>query len=216
MFFLPENRLIMKSVLLILPAALAASVVHAQPPAIPWKPGLWESRTLQSTVNGEDWLPHMKESREKTRKVMETMPPDQRKAMQDMLAGQPDDPLVSRECISAGMLKNQQPGLPLMYRPRPSCAALKIHLNGNRSTFEQSCPYADGTIAIKGEIVTEGDQVTTTEETVYTGADGRKRPASLTKRRSAFISSDCGGIKPLDQISAELERTTPIRWEKPK
>ena len=193
----------MKSALFILCAAWAASTAHAQNPASSRKPGLWESRTLQMTINGEDMRPRMKEMQENTRKALSAMQPGQRKAMQDMLAGQTDDPLVSRLCISAEMVKNQQPGLPATYQPRAGCAAPKVTIEGNRSTFEVSCRSASETTVIKGDMAVEGDQITTTAEMARTGAD-RLQHVTQTRIQSTFIGSDCGGLKPFNQIMAAM------------
>ncbi|MDR2837927.1 MAG: DUF3617 domain-containing protein, partial [Azonexus sp.] len=132
------------------------------------KPGLWETRILKMTMNGQDMLPQMKAAQETMRKQMAQMPPEQRKKMEAMQAGQGGDPTVQRMCISAEMAKNDPT---LMQRPPGAdCAPPKISRDGNRMAFEMSCKQGGGTVSTKGESVTTGDQINTKAETLTTMA----------------------------------------------
>jgi hypothetical protein len=165
------------------------------------KPGLWEVRTLKMTMNGQDMLPQMKAAQEMARKSMAQMPPEQRKKMEAALGAQGGDPGVQRMCVSPEMAKNDSAQ---MQRPQGAdCAPPKISRDGNRTAFEMSCKQGSGTTLTKGESVTAGDQVNTKAETVTTMAGAKHAMQMETQMK--FISGDCGGIKPMDQIAREMQ-----------
>jgi hypothetical protein len=186
----------MKTALITLGAVLLTGAVHAQGASDP-KPGLWESRTLKMTVDGNDMLPQIKAAREQMRKSMANMPPEQRKQMEAAMGAQGGDPTVQRVCISAEMIKNEWAAAP---RPEgANCDKPTINRSGNRSSFEMTCKQGGGTITSKGETVVAGDQITTKVESVTT--EGKGKHVMVMENQMKFIGSDCGGVKPFDQTA---------------
>jgi hypothetical protein len=196
-----ENLVIMKAALIGLSAALIAGVAQAEG-AGSLKPGLWEVRTLKMTIDGADILPQMKAAQEQMRRSMASMPPEQRKQMEATMGAQDGDPTVQRVCVSPEMAKNEQAVLP--QRPANSdCAAPKLNRSGDRMTFELSCKHGAGATVMKGESVTAGERVTSKVESVSTEPGGAKHTMQ-TEMQMQFIGSDCGGLKPADQIAREM------------
>ncbi|MCL1960520.1 MAG: DUF3617 domain-containing protein [Desulfovibrionaceae bacterium] len=202
----------MKTALIALCAALAAGAVHAEG-AGDQKPGLWETRLLKMTVDGQDVLPQMQAARRQMRQSMANMPPEQRKQMEAAMGPQSDDPSVDRICVSAEMAKNQKAAMP--QRPRGAdCAEPKVNRSGDRTTFEVTCKQGASTIVSKGESVVNGDQITTKAETVTTEA-GAKHVMAIESQMK-FIGSDCGGVKPLDQIARDMQAGAAARPAAPR
>jgi hypothetical protein len=69
--------------------------------------------------------------------------------------------------------------------------------------FEMSCKQGGGTVSTKGESVTTGDQINTKAETLTTMA-GSKHAMQMDAQMK-FVSSDCGGLKPADQMAREAQ-----------
>ena len=196
----------MKTPLIALCAALAACAVHAQG-ANPLKPGLWETRMLKMTADGRDMLPMMKAAQEQMRKAMASMPPEQRKQMEASVDVK-GDPAVERMCVSAEMAKRGQPMLPKQSE-MPGCDQPRIDRSGNRATFEVTCKVNGGTAVTKGESVADGDQITTQAEVVTTA--GGVKHTMVSEVQMKFLGSDCGGLKPLDQIARDMQGGAPAR-----
>ena len=191
----------MKTPLIALCAALAACAVHAQG-ANKLKPGLWETRTLKMTANGQDMLPMMKAAQEHVRNAMASMPPDQRKQMQASMDVN-GDPAVQRMCVSAEMAKSDEAMLPKQSE-MPGCDKPKIEHSGNRTTFEVSCKVNGGATVTKGESVADGDQISTKAEVVTTA--GGVKQTMVTEAQMKFLGSNCGDLKPLDQLIKEAQQ----------
>ena len=187
----------MKTALLALCAASIAAAAHAQN-ASEQKPGLWESRTTKMTVDGKDMLESMKAAQQQMRAALANMPPEQRKKMEATLGAQGSDPLTQRVCLSAEMLKNPQ-AMAQKPNPQANCAPAKVERSGNRTSFESSCKSDGETVVAKGVSVITGDQANTSVETVVTS--GGKKQVMQTEAQMKFISSDCGGLQPLDEIA---------------
>ncbi|MFT3780207.1 MAG: DUF3617 domain-containing protein [Ottowia sp.] len=192
----------MKAVLIGLWAALAVGAAQAQGPG-GLKAGLWESRTLKMAMDGKDMLPQMKAAREQMQKSLAGMPPEQRKKMEAVMAAQGADPTVRRICVSAEMARKEHAFVP---RPaRADCAEPRLNRSGNRTAFEFSCKQGGGTITGKGETLAAGDEISTKVETASTDAGGAKH-VMAAETQMKFISADCGGLKPLDQLVKEMQQ----------
>ena len=186
----------MKIVLTALCAVFIAATVHAQD--ADQKPGLWESRITKMVVDGEDQMATMKALRQHMRDTVAKMPPAQRKQIEASLTPQDQDPMVQRVCLSAAMLKNLlTQGLP-PGASQVDCTPGKIEHNGNRTTFETSCKRDGATVASKGVVVTAKDQIDTSAESIVTMENDKQ--ARQTETQMKFISSDCGGLPPLDEV----------------
>lgn len=179
-------------------AALGSA--YAQPNAM--KAGLWESRTSKMLVDGKDMVPQMKAAAEQMRQQLAKMPADQRKLIEAQMAARGgNDPSVQRMCVSAEMAKRDQPMVPRP--PHAECADPKLTRSGNRTEFELSCKQPDGTMTGKGETVVSGDTITSKVETVTVHKTGTKRTL-VAESSMRYLGSDCGDIKPLDQLLKQV------------
>jgi hypothetical protein len=175
-------------------AALAAGAVQAQS-AIDMKPGLWDVRILKMEQDGKDMLAMM-------RQVMGSMPPEQRKNM-GMNAT-----LDERVCYSPEMVKSDQSLVPQTSK-NIDCQPPKVNRSGNRATFEMVCKseMSKGDSVSKGESVVTGNQINSKVETVI--ALGGAKHVMLVESQMTFIGSDCGDVKPLDQIARQMQQGGP-------
>lgn len=185
--------------------AASFGAVHAQD-AI--RPGLWEVNIIQSKVDGKDMVAQINAAQEQMRQAMAKMPPEQRKRMESMLSGvgglgggQPQ-----RMCITPEMASSDKSMVP---RPKNAkCDDPKVSKRGGRTAFEVMCRHDNGDqMFAKGETHMAGGNVRSKVESVMTKANGTKN-TSLTETEMKFVSSDCGSVKPVDQIVKEL--TAPI------
>ena len=196
----------MKASFIVLLAALATSAAQAQGPT-GMKAGLWETRTTAMSLDGKDMLPQMLAAREEMRKSLASLPPEQRKKAEAMLAQQ-GDPLSRRICVSAEMAKRDQPMIP---RPHNAeCDQPKIDRQGNRTTFEFACKQAGGSVTGKGETVVAGDLITTKIETNGKDASGKAHTMQADTQMK-YLGSDCGSVRPLDQQMKAMQSQAPAK-----
>jgi len=175
----------MKAVLLCAAlAAGAAGMAQAQAP-VDMKPGLWEVHILKMEQNGQDMLVMM-------RQAMASIPPEQRKKMG--LSG--NDATVARMCYSEAMVKGDS-WMAGQNAQKQGCSPPKVNRSGNRGAFEVTC----NNMTSKGEYETTGDQISMKTETT-TGPGGKDKIAQEMQMK--FLGSDCGNIKPLDQIAKDI------------
>ena len=167
------------------------------------KPGLWETRTTKMVMDGKDMAPQMAAATRQMTEAMAKMPSEQRKKLELAMGQQGGDGMSRRICVSAEMAARDQTMVP---RPaRAECEQPKFNRSGNRTTFEMACkPAGGGSMAGKGETVVTGDSVVTKMDTVSTDAKGQKH-TMVAETQMKFISTDCGGIKPLDQLMKEMK-----------
>jgi len=170
-------------------AMLAAGAAGAQA-FVDMKPGLWEMRILKMEQDGKDMMEQM-------RQAMANVPPEQRK----QLGIGDGDALTSHICFSPAMVKEEN-WLTGQNLQKPGCAPPKMNRGGGRTTFEVTCK--EGTT--KGEYMVAGDQVTMKTETVM--AAGGDKHIMAQESRMKFVGSNCGNIKPLDQMVREMQART--------
>ncbi len=195
----------MKAFFIVLLAALATSAAQAQGPT-GMKAGLWETRTTAMSLDGKNMLPQMLAAREEMRKSLASLPPEQRKKMAAMLPPEGGDPLSQRMCISPAMAARDQTMVP---RPKGAeCDPPKLNRSGNRTTFEFACKQGGGKTSGKGETVVAGDLVTTKVETTGTDASGAKH-TMRAETQMKYLGSDCGQVKPIEQLAKEAGATAP-------
>ncbi|WP_431777461.1 DUF3617 family protein [Ottowia caeni] len=167
------------------------------------KPGLWETRVIQMTVDGKDMAAQMNAAQEQMRQALASMPPEQRKKMESMFSSQGAGGMTHRICISPEMASRDSAVVPR--QQRAECGDPKITKSGNRSSFEVMCKHADGSQTVsKGETQFAGDQMNTKVETVSTEKGGARR-TSKTETQMKFLSSDCGSVKPVEQMMEDLK-----------
>lgn len=167
------------------------------------KPGLWETRIIQMTVDGQDMAAQMNAAQEQMRQAMASMPPEQRKKMESMFSAQGAGGMTQRICISPEMASRDSAVVPR--QQRAECGEPKITKNGNRTSFEVMCKHADGSQTVsKGETQFAGDQMNTKVESVMTEKGGVRR-TSRTETQMTFVSSNCGSVKPVEQLMEDLK-----------
>jgi hypothetical protein len=167
-------------------AVLAAGAAWAQTP-VEMKPGLWEMRILKMEQDGKDMLAQM-------RQAVAGIPPEQRKKM-----GMAGDGITSRICFSAAMVKEEN-WLAGQNAHKPDCAPPKISRSSDSlATFEVTCKD----MTSKGVYVVTSDQVNLKTDTVMTAGGGKHTMTQESQMK--FIGSDCGDIKPLDQMVKEMQ-----------
>lgn len=155
------------------------------------KPGLWEIST-QMQGSGQ-----MGDAMAKAQKQMESMPPEQRKMMQDMMAKQgvqmggpaAGGGMTVKVCMTQDMVDRNEVG-----RQQPGCTHTNSPRSGNTMKFSYTCtqPPSSG----------EG-QVTFTSPEAYSmkmtsTSTVRGKPEKMDMQTSGrWLGGDCGGIKPL-------------------
>ncbi len=164
------------------------------------KAGLWEVRMVKQTMDGQDMSAMMATAHAEMRKAMASMPPEKRKQMEQMLGQQSgSDPSLHKVCVSREMAAQDKP----MLSGASKCAPSKMDRNGNKLTFEISCDANGQKMDGKGESVGTGDTVTTKAEMHIAGPQGKHTMQSESLMK--FISADCGGLKPADQLVREMQ-----------
>ena len=154
------------------------------------KPGLWEM-TTQVQSGGQD----MGAAMAKMQKQLESMPPEQRKMMQDMMAkqgvqmGNSGAGGVSvKICMTKDMIEQAA-----MAKPSEHCTHSLSPRIGNTQRFTYSCtqPPSQG----QGEVTYLSPEAYTTKLTSTSSVGGK--PSTMDMQSSGrWLGSDCGQIKP--------------------
>jgi len=155
------------------------------------KPGLWEIAT-QMQGSGQTG-----EAMAKAQKQMESMPPEQRKMMQDMMAKQgvqmggpaAGGGMTIKVCMTQEMVDRNEVG-----RQQPGCTHTYSQRSGNTMKFSYACtqPPSSG----------EG-QVTFTSPEAYSmkmtsTSTVRGNPEKMDMQTSGrWLGGDCGNVKPM-------------------
>lgn len=192
-----RSRAVLVSMSILLASSGAAQAQNAI------KPGLWETRIIQMTVDGQDMAAQMKAAQEQMRQAMASMPAEQRKKMESMFSSQGAGSMTQQICISPEMASRDSAVVPR--QQRAECGEPKITKSGNRTSFEVTCKHADGSQTVsKGETQFAGDQMNTKVESVMTEKGGARR-TSKTETQMKFVSSNCGSVKPVEQLMDDLK-----------
>jgi hypothetical protein len=200
--FHPDKEFGMKRTFVALAIALVAVYAYAGSTV---KPGLWEVRTIKQLMNGEDLMAEMAAFPAEMKKMMANAPPAQRKQMEAMMNKQamPGDN-VHRICISRAMAARDQ----AMFTSNNECLPAKIGRSGNKTFYEFNCKTRGGTMIGKGESVAAGDSISNKVDMVMT--DARGKHTINTESQMKFLGPDCKGIKPADQLAAEMRAKMPV------
>ncbi|MES2582845.1 MAG: DUF3617 domain-containing protein [Pseudomonadota bacterium] len=170
---------------------LSAGYAHAQT----MKPGLWEITTQMQGGSGE-----MADAMAKMQKEMESMPHDQRKMMQDMMAKQGvqmgaggGTGLSIKMCMTQEMIDRNEVTSRQADQHKSDCTHTNSPRSGNSMKFSFVCtkPPSSG----------EG-QVTFTSADAYsmkmtTTSMARGKPEKMDMQTNGrWLGSDCGTVKP--------------------
>ena len=152
------------------------------------KPGLWEIST-QIQSGGKDLSTAMAAMQ----KQMASLPPEQRKMMEDMMAKQgvkmgasPGGGMAVKMCMTQEMVDRHQ-----VTPPRDGCTHTLSPRVGNTMKFAFSCtqPPSSG----QGEISFSSPEAYTSKMSTTSGADRTMEMQSSGR----WLGSDCGDIKPI-------------------
>ena len=170
--------------------AIATLLITALPAAAQnMKPGLWE---VQNKMGGEQGA-QMAAAQAQMQQQMTSMPPEQRKMMQDMMAKQgvnmapgAGGGMAVRICVTKEMAsRNEAPA------QRGDCKQEQFQRSGNTTKFKFTCnnPPSSG----EGTVTLHNPE-SYTMHMKMTG--GRQGPMTMDAQ-GKFISSDCGSVKPI-------------------
>ena len=163
-----------------------AGAAHAQN----IKPGLWEFTTQVSGGGGK-----LADAMAQAQKQMDSMPPDQRKMMQDMMAKQgvqmgtsAGGGMAMKVCLTQEMVERNE-----VSSHQGDCTHTNNPRIGNTLKFSFVCtkPPSSG----EGQVTFIGTEAYTTKMTATTTVQGR--PEKMDMENSArWLGSNCGSVKP--------------------
>jgi hypothetical protein len=160
------------------------------------KPGLWEI-TNKMGGSGESGA-KMAAAMEQMQKQMASMPPEQRKQMEKMMAqqgvnmspGTAGGGMSTKICISKEMAaRNEAPT-----QTRGDCKHEQMQKSGNTTKFKFTCtkPPSSG----EGEVTMNSSESYTMKMKMTSQAKGKPEQMTMDAQ-GKFLSSDCGSIKPI-------------------
>lgn len=163
--------------------AASAGAALAQPSTL--RPGLWEM-----AQQAQD--PQQQAALEQSRKAMAAMPPQQRKAVEDMMAKQgialqPNGAV--RMCVTRELLASPD----WMHRrdAASGCSTDMQPAQGGTQTFKFSCSQSKS--SGEGSVTYQGDTAYTSR--VVTRVQGQ--PPVTVSSSGRWVQADCGGIQPI-------------------
>ncbi|MGA0024445.1 MAG: DUF3617 family protein [Burkholderiales bacterium] len=174
-------------------ATLLGAVLALPATAQTMKPGLWE---IQNKMGGSgDQGAKMAAAMEQMQQQMASMPPEQRKMVQDMMAKQgvnmapgAGGGMSVRICVTKEMAaRNEAP-----VQNEGDCKRETLQRSGNTTKFKFTCanPPSSG----EGTVTLHNPE-SYTMNMKMTG--GRQQGTMTMDAKGKFISSDCGSVKPI-------------------
>lgn len=159
------------------------------------KPGLWE---ITNKMGGSgDSGAKMAAAMEQMQKQMASMPPEQRKQMEKMMAQQgvnmapgAGGGMSVRVCITKEMAaRNETPA-----QTRGDCKHEQMQKSGNTTKFKFTCtkPPSSG----EGEVTMNSSESYTMKMKMTSQAKGKPEQMTMDAQ-GKFVSSDCGSVKPI-------------------
>lgn len=168
---------------------MAVSAVHAE--AQNTKPGLWEFTTQMQGGSGKT-----ADAMAQAQKQMESMPPEQRKMIQDMMAKRGlkmgtggGGGMSVKMCLTQQMIERNE-----VSSPRDGCTHTSSPRIGNIMKFSFVCtkPPSSG----KGEVTFTSPEAYTMKMVSTTTVHGS--PETMEMQSSGhWLGSDCGNIRPI-------------------
>lgn len=172
-------------------AAAALAALSLSVSAQNLKPGLWE---VTSKTSGN---PQMEQAMAEMQKQMASMPPAQRKQMEEAMARQG----VKMGAASGGgmamqmcMTKEMAEGTPAQMDPKSDCRITSQSRSGNTTKMAYTCanPPSSG----EGTFTSNGPEAYTSKMVTRTTHQGKTE--TLTMEGSGkWLKADCGNIKPM-------------------
>lgn len=169
-------------------AALAGTLAQAEPHL---RPGLWEETVTVKSDNAQ-----ANAAMEQMRARMASMPPEQREAMEKMMASHgigigAGAPNTIRVCVT-----KEQADRGFKPEDNGHCTRNNVSTSGNTTSFDFACKSEHGSVTGHGSFAAQGD----TAFTAATTADnvGPKMTMHIQSDIAGrFVSTDCGDVKPM-------------------
>ncbi|AYQ27426.1 MULTISPECIES: DUF3617 domain-containing protein [unclassified Polaromonas] len=155
------------------------------------KPGLWEITNKMQSSSGE-----MEKAMATMEKQLASMPPEQRKQMQDMMAKQgmsmgssAGGAMNVKMCITKEMAERNE----LPQQQQGDCKTTQSPRSGNTMKFSYVCtqPPSSG----EGVMTFNGDTAYTMKMNTTTNVKGKAEKMTMDAS-GKWLSADCGNIKP--------------------
>jgi hypothetical protein len=169
-------------------ASLAAFAAAASAQTL--KPGLWE---INNKMGGS---PQMDQSMAQMQQQLASMPPEQRKMMEDMMAkqgvklgaGGPGGGMSVRMCMTREMVERNE--LPAQ---QGDCKTTSQSRSGNTMKFAVACSNPPSTG--EGQVTFSSPEAYSMKMVVNTQAGGKPEKVTM-EGGGKWLGSDCGNIKP--------------------
>jgi hypothetical protein len=170
--------------------AIAAVIVSAEASAQNLKPGLWEMTQTMKGGSGD-----MSQGRSQAQQKMANMPPEQRKAMEEMMAKHgvkmnpagPGGGMAITTCMTKDMVERHE-----MPSQRGDCKATKHERSGNKLKVAFTCTSATG----EGEYTFVSPEAFTMKMTMHMTMQGKQETMNM-EGAGKWLSADCGNVKPI-------------------
>ncbi|MES2150226.1 MAG: DUF3617 domain-containing protein [Pseudomonadota bacterium] len=153
------------------------------------KPGLWELNSKMQSGNGQ-----LEQAMAEMQKQMASMPPEQRKMMEGMMAKQGvsmgGGGMLAKVCVTKEMVAQSK--VPM--QTRGNCTHTHSPVVGNSMKMSFSCtdPVSNG----EGQVTFSGDNSYTMNMKMMSTVKGK--PESVTiDATGRWLGSDCGDVKPV-------------------
>lgn len=154
------------------------------------KPGLWEINNKMSSSSGE-----MEKAMAEAQKQLASMPADQRKMMEDMMAkqgvgmGKSAGSTAVRLCMTKEMVERNE-----VATQQGDCKQTTAPRAGNTMKFSFVCtqPPSNG----EGQVVFVSPEAYTMKMTLNSTAMGKAEKMNMDAS-GKFVSAECGNIKPI-------------------
>ena len=168
--------------------SLAGALPYASAQSM--KPGLWEYQSTMKSQSGE-----MEAAMAEMQKQMATMPPDQRRQMEQMMAqsgvqmgGMRGNAQVMRVCVTP------EEAAKLDMQPDPNCKQEIVQRGGGTVKMRFSCggempTNGEGTFTFRGDTGFSG------QFWVQTRAGGKTDRMDMTQE-GKWLGANCGNLKP--------------------
>ena len=178
----------MKTLPFLLAALVCAAVLPAAGQSL--KPGLWE---MQHKAGGN---PEIDKAMAEMREQMASMPPEQRKQMEQMMASRgmamgatPGGGMAMKMCLTKEMVERNE-----IIDKRGDCRTTRQQRSGNTLTMAFTCnnPPSSG----ETQVTFSGNEAYSSRTTITTKSNGQ--PETMTVEGTGkWLGADCGSVKPI-------------------
>ena len=171
-----------------LSSAALAGLVGAQPAKL--QPGLWEQTMTMKTASGE-----MESKMAQMQQQLASMPPEQRKMVEDMMAkqgvgmGAAGRNTTIKMCVSPEQAERAE-----MPQQDGNCKQEMVERSGGTVRYRFSCTGEHPTSG-EGEYTMTNASSYSGKATVLTQVKGKPEKIDMTTT-GRWVSADCGNIKP--------------------